>query len=678
MAITDRRGASVGTADPPAATTPSSDLAIKTPCRIATTANIALTGLQTIDGVTLAAGDRVLVWQQTDQTTNGIYSASTGVWTRATDANNNSHWVDGIQVFINFGTLYAGRTFACTAADPITLGSTSITFAAETALGFGSYTVGDMLYAASSSTLARLAAVAVGSVLISAGVGVAPAWSVNPTLSTLWVSKTVTALPADAGGGTQSVNLFRVVADNVDAGTGFIIGTQRRHIFGGSSTKGGRIAGYDFVANTAATSAASLNRNYVGTVSIAYSAVGDGGSDTSTNAKGAYFGANPFVHLDTGCTNAYFAGAFEADITISTGATVRYAACGLFAGFNAVRGTEVDCAIAIGGGTHIGWKHGILFSDFTRATTENPFYAGSTIVGTYWQAGGGGVPAVTGGIDFGDGSTTGFNFSSFAFRSKGFLVNGSGNVSIGTAGSALGSLTLAGNTSGSTILQPTAAASGTLTLPAATDTLVGKATTDTLTNKTLTSPTITGGTGAGLGKVTHWNGGYVAGRYYSFISGGTGTGAFVVNTAYFTPFVVGETHTFDRIAIEVTTTGTAVSGRLAIYNIANGVPTSLVVDGGTVAVGTTGTKTVTISQSLAPGVYALALVFDGGVTITAMANSQMGTWFFWGTSTLVGASIDSLVAATMTFGAFPASAFTGAMGAITYTAFVSPLIALRA
>lgn len=61
----------------------------------------------------------------------------------------------------------------------------------------------------------------------------------------------------------------------------------------------------------------------------------------------------------------------------------------------------------------------------------------------------------------------------------------------GAAGD-VGKLKIAGTTSGTTILDATAVASGTLTLPAATDTLVGKATTDTLTNKTLTSPTITG------------------------------------------------------------------------------------------------------------------------------------------------------------------------------------------
>lgn len=51
-------------------------------------------------------------------------------------------------------------------------------------------------------------------------------------------------------------------------------------------------------------------------------------------------------------------------------------------------------------------------------------------------------------------------------------------------------LQLAGSTSGTTVVQPAAVASGTITVPSVTDTLVGKATTDTLTNKTLTAPVI--------------------------------------------------------------------------------------------------------------------------------------------------------------------------------------------
>ena len=57
----------------------------------------------------------------------------------------------------------------------------------------------------------------------------------------------------------------------------------------------------------------------------------------------------------------------------------------------------------------------------------------------------------------------------------------------------MSSIVVSGDTSGAITLQaPAVSGTNTLTLPASTDTLVGKATTDTLTNKTLTSPTITG------------------------------------------------------------------------------------------------------------------------------------------------------------------------------------------
>jgi len=132
MATIDRRGAVISAADPPIATNPNPDLAWKAPVRVATTgANINLTagGLLTIDGVVLAAGDRVLVKDQTDATANGLYNAATGPWTRTIDAANNSQWAKGVQVVVTDGTLNATSNWQCTTASPITLGTSTITFA---------------------------------------------------------------------------------------------------------------------------------------------------------------------------------------------------------------------------------------------------------------------------------------------------------------------------------------------------------------------------------------------------------------------------------------------------------------------------------------------------------------------------------------------------------------------
>lgn len=76
--------------------------------------------------------------------------------------------------------------------------------------GFASYAVGDLLYADTTTTLAKLADVAVGRVLISGGVGTAPSWSVNPLVSTVVFNgatsgtATVTATNV-AGSSTQTL-----------------------------------------------------------------------------------------------------------------------------------------------------------------------------------------------------------------------------------------------------------------------------------------------------------------------------------------------------------------------------------------------------------------------------------------------------------------------------------------
>jgi phage-related tail fiber protein len=129
MATIDIRGATLSAADPPIATNPNPDLAIKAPVRAATAgANIALNGLFTLDGVALAAGDRVLVKDQADATANGLYNAATGPWTRTIDAANNSQFVQGLMVMATQGTLNAFTVWVLTSANPVVLGASALTF----------------------------------------------------------------------------------------------------------------------------------------------------------------------------------------------------------------------------------------------------------------------------------------------------------------------------------------------------------------------------------------------------------------------------------------------------------------------------------------------------------------------------------------------------------------------
>lgn len=109
----------------------------KSPVRVATTANIAsLAGgaPNTIDGVTLAANDRVLVKDQSSGGANGIYAVTTlgtganGTWTRATDSDVSSELPSGAIVPVQEGTTNGDKLFMLITNGPITLGTTSLSF----------------------------------------------------------------------------------------------------------------------------------------------------------------------------------------------------------------------------------------------------------------------------------------------------------------------------------------------------------------------------------------------------------------------------------------------------------------------------------------------------------------------------------------------------------------------
>ena len=105
-----------------------SGLDVKASVRVATTANITLSGAQTIDGVVASAGDRVLVKNQTAGAQNGIYDVAVGAWTRSTDSDTSGEFNSGAFTFVEEGTTNGGRGYVLTTANPITLGTTSLAF----------------------------------------------------------------------------------------------------------------------------------------------------------------------------------------------------------------------------------------------------------------------------------------------------------------------------------------------------------------------------------------------------------------------------------------------------------------------------------------------------------------------------------------------------------------------
>jgi hypothetical protein len=111
-------------------------LDVKSSVIVATTANITLSALQTIDGISVVANDRVLVKNQTAPAENGVYLAQSGAWTRAVDMDVWTEFVSAF-FFVERGTTQADSGWVCTVDPGGTLGTTAVAFAQFS--GSGSY-----------------------------------------------------------------------------------------------------------------------------------------------------------------------------------------------------------------------------------------------------------------------------------------------------------------------------------------------------------------------------------------------------------------------------------------------------------------------------------------------------------------------------------------------------------
>lgn len=146
-------------------------LDFKDSVRAATTANIATIAggaPSTLDGVSLVAGDRILVKNQTTTSANGIYTVTTlgtgsnGSWTRATDADGSpaGELSSGAFVYVEEGTANSQDQFVITTVGTITVGTTGITWGLFS--GAGKVTVGAGLSKAKDAISIALDATAPG------------------------------------------------------------------------------------------------------------------------------------------------------------------------------------------------------------------------------------------------------------------------------------------------------------------------------------------------------------------------------------------------------------------------------------------------------------------------------------------------------------------------------------
>ena len=134
-------------------------LDVKGSVKAATTASVNLASgmnLATVDGVSIAVGERVLVKNQSTASENGIYTRAEGTTAniRATDADTSAKVTAGMFTFVEQGGSQADTAWVLTTDDPITLGTTALTFAQFS--GPGAFTAGDGIDITGSQISAKI------------------------------------------------------------------------------------------------------------------------------------------------------------------------------------------------------------------------------------------------------------------------------------------------------------------------------------------------------------------------------------------------------------------------------------------------------------------------------------------------------------------------------------------
>jgi len=238
-----------------------SGLEVKDSVVVATTGNITLSGTQTIDGIAVTAGQRVLVKDQTTASQNGIYIVSASAWSRSTDADTAEELNSGVFFFVEKGTVNADNGFVMTQDTAITFGSTDITFSQFS--GAGQITAGNGL-AKSGDTL-----------LVNTGTGITVTGD-NVVIDTAWTGQAAITTVGTIGTGTWN-------------------GTAISATYGGTGLNTSSATGVGIVTSGTWTTPAQLT-------------VGFGGTGASTFASNGilYGNGTGTIQVTAAGTNGYF------------------------------------------------------------------------------------------------------------------------------------------------------------------------------------------------------------------------------------------------------------------------------------------------------------------------------------------------------------------------------------
>jgi len=290
----------------------------KAACQVATTANITLSGLQTIDGYTTLAGDRVLVKNQTQSQYNGIYIASASSWTRAVDMDVWAEVPGAYTVILNGGQLDTG--WVCTATQTGTINVTAMpwvqfsgtnTYYAGTGLTLSSNTFSITNTGVSASTYGSASAVPV--IAVNAQGQITSASNTSIAISYTQVSGLGTMSTQNANnvaitGG--SINGTTIGGSSAAAITGTTI-TATSSFSGSGSGLTGTATGLSIGGNAATATYATT----AGSASTATTAT------TATNLAGGSAGALPY-QTSSGSTTFLSAGSNGQYLTLSSGVPV--------------------------------------------------------------------------------------------------------------------------------------------------------------------------------------------------------------------------------------------------------------------------------------------------------------------------------------------------------------------